>query len=166
MCLLTARGLTLARRSRTWLEDFGSRTWVLATAGCNAMCGAPVRGMKLERMERIARGRRDKETQPGALRPYRELSLPMIAGMAYSTLKSGGATHDCVAFGHLLKIHVNDPIHANDTGRTAHKWPVPNWDSPTGTPNWATDPRPVVLQCGIGGTDARSAADGDGRGRR
>jgi hypothetical protein len=89
--------------------------------------------MKLERMERIARGRRDKETQPGALRPYRELSLPMIAGMAYSTLKSGGATHDCVAFGHLLKIHVNDPIHANDTGRTAHKWPVPNWDSPTGT---------------------------------
>jgi hypothetical protein len=25
--------------------------------------------------------------------------LPMIAGMAYSTLKSGAATHDGVAFG-------------------------------------------------------------------
>jgi hypothetical protein len=35
------------------------------------------------------------------------LSLPMIAGMAHSTLKSGAATRDDVAFGYQLKIRVN-----------------------------------------------------------
>jgi hypothetical protein len=59
--------------------------------------------MKLERMKRTrVAGRHvpwDKGVLPWALRPFEELSLPMIAGMAYSTLKSAAATHDGVAFG-------------------------------------------------------------------
>jgi hypothetical protein len=31
----------------------------------------------------------------------------MIAGMAYSTLKSGAATQDSVTFGYQPEIHVN-----------------------------------------------------------
>jgi hypothetical protein len=38
-----------------------------------------------------------KRSLPWALRPNEELSLPKIAGMAHSTLKSEAATHDGVA---------------------------------------------------------------------
>ena len=73
---------------------------------------------------------------PEASRPNEVLSLPMIAGMAHTTLKSGAATRDGVAFGYQLKIRVN--------GRTAE------------------DHSPVLLQIGggCGRSCSRSAADG------
>ena len=44
---------------------------------------------------------------PAAFRSNEVLSLPMIAGMAHSTLKSGAATRDGVAFRYRLKIRVD-----------------------------------------------------------
>jgi hypothetical protein len=43
---------------------------------------------------------------PAAFRPNEVFSLSMIASMAHSTLKSGAATQDGVAFGYQLKIRV------------------------------------------------------------
>jgi hypothetical protein len=46
----------------------------------------------------------DKQMRPGTLRPVQVLLLPVIASMAHSTLKSGAATRNGVAFGHQLKV--------------------------------------------------------------
>ena len=58
--------------------------------------------------------RPDKQMRPGALRPDPALLLPVlwmsvIAGMAHSTLESGAATQDGVAFRYQLKIRVKRP---------------------------------------------------------
>ena len=58
------------------------------------MRSAPLSGMMGAR-----HARPDKRTHPEAFRPNEVPSLPMIAGMAHSTLKSGAATRDGVAFG-------------------------------------------------------------------
>jgi hypothetical protein len=47
---------------------------------------------------------RDKQTRPGTFRPVQVLLLSVIAGMAHSTLESGAATRNGVAFGHQLKV--------------------------------------------------------------
>jgi hypothetical protein len=50
--------------------------------------------------------RPDRRKPPAAFRSNEVLSLPLIAGMAHSTLKSGAATRDDVAFGYRLKDRV------------------------------------------------------------
>jgi hypothetical protein len=94
MCLLTARAKTLARRPMT----IGPWNGGLQRNTRRALWGMKLSGMTRTRIAG-RRTPRDKATPPWALRPCAELSLPMIAGMAYSTLKCGAATRDGVAFG-------------------------------------------------------------------
>jgi len=120
MCLLAARGIALAPSM-----NFGRD-------------GGVQRNVRRASWGEIAEGhaRPDKRTPPWAFRPYKKPSLPMIAGMAHSTLKSGAATRDGVAFGYSAEDSV--------TGRTAE------------------DRSPVLLQISRRRSRlcSRSAADG------
>jgi hypothetical protein len=58
-----------------------------------------MRGARLSGKIGTRHARLDKRMLPAAFRPNEVFSLSMIAGMAHSTLKSGAATRDGVAFG-------------------------------------------------------------------
>jgi len=90
----------------------------MKVAGCDAMRGAPFSGKAGTR-----HARPDKRLLPAAIRPKEAFSLSMIAGMAHSTLKSGAATQDGVAFGYHLKIRVKN-------GHPAEEPTVLSWSNP------------------------------------
>src|SRR5215470_14716325 len=88
MCLLAARGIALAPSMNFGRDGGVQRNVWRASWG------------------EIAEGhaRPDKQTPPWAFRPYKKPSLPKIAGMAHSTLKSGAATRMASPSGIQLKI--------------------------------------------------------------
>jgi hypothetical protein len=81
---------------------------VRGAAGCDAVRGASF-CVEIGRVEIGARhARPDKQRRPGTLRPDQALLLSMIAGMAHSTLESGAATQNGVAFG----VSAEGPVNA------------------------------------------------------
>jgi hypothetical protein len=64
----------------------------------------------------------DKQIGFRALRPVRVLLLSVIAGMAHSTLKSGAATRNGVAFGYQLKVRrLQARSHSAEGPRSSHR---------------------------------------------
>jgi len=68
-----------------------------------------MRGAPLSGKVGTSHARPDKRMLRAAFRPNEAFSLSMIAGMAHSTLESGVATQDGVAFRYHLKIRVKRP---------------------------------------------------------
>jgi hypothetical protein len=67
------------------------------------MEGVKIGGVKIVRIG-ARHARPDRQRRPGALRPDQVLLLSVIASMAHSTLESGAATRNGVAWGFNLKV--------------------------------------------------------------
>jgi hypothetical protein len=70
---------------------------------CVGMEDVKIGGVKTVRIG-AHHARLDRQRRPGALRPDQVRLLSVIAGMAHSTLESGAATRNGVAWGINLKV--------------------------------------------------------------